>query len=290
MKRSITSRPYRGADDLDRIQDFISHQNAGLHRGDFAHRLYNINRRYQPSEIVRLWEDDHLRGWMMLYPRWGDFDFQTQFPELAAEMLGWAEQQLEADEIGTDVFGQDVSRRDRLEQYGFRQVGEQPVYHLTVRSLHDPLPDVSLPEGFTIRSAAGLHEAEALAAVHAGAFGSEWTPGMYAALMQTPGYHMENELVAAAPDGRLAGFCILWHDPILKTGLFEPVGVHADFHRRGLGRALMVKGLRRMRAAGMETALVGHEVENPASTALYHGLGFEDKDELFRYRKTKSER
>ncbi|MBZ0310606.1 MAG: hypothetical protein K8I82_31395, partial [Anaerolineae bacterium] len=73
-----TKRTYHH-NDLNRIQAFISQKNTGLHPGDFAHRLYNINRLFQPSEIVRLWEDNHgtLRGWMMLYPRFNDFDFQA---------------------------------------------------------------------------------------------------------------------------------------------------------------------------------------------------------------------
>lgn len=284
-----SNRKYSPPDDLNRIQGFISQTNAGLHPGDFAHRLYNVNRNFQPSEIVRLWEDDRgtLLGWMMLYPRFSDFDFQAIPDEaLMTEMLAWAEQNLKAEEVGTDVFGSDVTRRRFLEQHGYQATGEA-VYHLTARSLAAPISDPSLPAGFTIRSAAGVHEAGRLAEVHAGAFGSSWTPESYAAVMQTPGYHLENELVVVAPDGRFAAFCVLWFDPIRKTGLFEPVGVHADFQRRGLGRALMLAGMRRMVAARMDTALVGHEVENPASTGLYHGLGFEDKDDLFRYRKRK---
>jgi hypothetical protein len=32
-----------------------------------------------------------------------------------------------------------------------------------------------------------------------------------------------------------------------------------------------------MKASGMKTALVGHDAENGAATALYHSIGFSEK-------------
>jgi len=77
--------------------------------------------------------------------------------------------------------------------------------------------------------------------------------------MQTPGYEVENELVVVAPDGRFAAFTVIWFDPISRSGLFEPVGCHGDFRRQGLSTAIMYEGMKRMKAAGMETASVGCE-------------------------------
>ena len=58
------------------------------------------------------------------------------------------------------------------------------------------------------------------------------------------------------------------------VGLFEPVETDEGFRRRGLARAVMTEGLHRMRAAGMRTARVEHDITNAAAAALYESLGF----------------
>lgn len=290
----MRNRPLNGLDDVAAIQRFIAENTppgGGWHPGDFVHRLYNNNRHHKPEEIVRLWEDEsgNLLAWMMLYPRFGGFDIQIHpdWQALEPEMLDYAEAHTPPKEgkIGTDAFGQDAAWRKRLEARGF-ETAENPAYCYTTRSLNEPIPDSVLPDGFTIRSAAGPHEAAQLAAVHSGAFKSEWTPETYAAVMQSPGYEAEREVVVVAPDGQFAAFCIIWFDPITRSGLFEPVGTHADFQRRGLGRAMMLEGLRRMKAAGMETAIVCHVWNNQAAQGLYHSVGFCKKDDIYDYRKT----
>lgn len=92
--------------------------------------------------------------------------------------------------------------------------------------------------------------------------------------MTSPGYDPQRELVAVAPDGSLAGFTVTWHDPISRTGLFEPVGTHRDHRRRGVARALVTEGMRRMKEAGLGHAYVVNAVANEPSAALYTACGF----------------
>ena len=103
--------------------------------------------------------------------------------------------------------------------------------------------------------------------------------------MRTPGFQIDHELVVVAPDGRFAAFIIIWLDPISRTGLFEPVGCHRDFQRRGLTSALMYEGMRRMRAAGMETAIVCYHADNVSGVPLYRSVGFQMRYEITEYRK-----
>ena len=58
------------------------------------------------------------------------------------------------------------------------------------------------------------------------------------------------------------------------VGLFEPVATHPDFRGKGLGKAVMAEGLRRMQAAGMRRAVLGFDPTNVAALALYTSLGF----------------
>jgi len=66
------------------------------------------------------------------------------------------------------------------------------------------------------------------------------------------------------------------------------VGVRADQQRRGLGRAICLYALERLRDRGAETALVGSRGDDgyPAPRALYESIGFRElwRDLPFRSR------
>jgi ribosomal protein S18 acetylase RimI-like enzyme len=103
--------------------------------------------------------------------------------------------------------------------------------------------------------------------------------------MRSPVYRPKLDIVAAAPDGRIAAFCIAWLDTTNRVGLFEPVGVHPDFQRRGLGKAVVLEGLRRMQTNGMDQATVCSLWHSPAAQALYESAGFRTVDRLQAYKK-----
>ena len=69
--------------------------------------------------------------------------------------------------------------------------------------------------------------------------------------------------------------CGIWFDPLNGVGLFEPVGTYPDFQGKGLGKAVMAEGMRRMKAAGMRRAVVGFDPSNAAALALYTSMGFQ---------------
>jgi len=99
--------------------------------------------------------------------------------------------------------------------------------------------------------------------------------GRYAQFMRSADYDGERDLWVRAPDGRGAAACTIWFDPVNAIGLFEPVGTLPEFQGRGLGKAVMAEGLRRMRAAGMRRAAVGFDPNNQPARALYTSLGFQ---------------
>jgi len=195
---------------------------------------------------------------------------------------------LEKTAIYSDIMDCDPIRREAAVKQGF-VISEQPYLYLTARSLRDPIPELLLPEGFSIRSVAGEHEADALGVVHSSAFNSNWPQGEYLRVMRSPAFEIDHELVVLAPDGQLVSFLVYWIDPISKCGLFEPVGCHRDFQRRGLTRALMTEGMRRMVLEGMVTAMVTHQHsdKNPASSGLYASLGFRPRYGMYEGAKPK---
>ena len=162
----------------------------------------------------------------------------------------------------------DPSWQRLLEERGFvRDDRVQGVPHFQ-RSLDALEPSAPL-NGFVIRSVAGEHEANKRAMVQREAFANLdfQMPGqveghrstapdkaeidrrtrVYKNVMRLPGYRMDLDLVAVTGGGEFAACCTCWLDSENRVGEFEPVGCHPDFRRRGLTRAVMFEGLRRLR-------------------------------------------
>ena len=157
--------------------------------------------------------------------------------------------------------------------------------HLCTRHDLSRIPDAKLPAGFRFHQATAA-DAARLADVHNHSFTKKWNAASYGEVFRSP--HMEYELVVIAPDERCAAFTNVWVDDVNRSLLFEPVGTHSDFRRRGIGKALMVYALRRMqRERGIESALVGHEplAKNPASGPLYAAVGFKRAFDSYEFRK-----
>lgn len=54
---------------------------------------------------------------------------------------------------------------------------------------------------------------------------------------------------------------------------------------QGLGKAVMLEGLRRLRAFGMQTAILKTFGDNEAARSLYESVGFRTFNKLYGYRK-----
>ena len=302
MKR----RSLSGEADAYKLQEFTASAigdqgRVGLmHPGDVVHRIYNGLRREDPGELIRIWEDEAglILGWTLLDPRGAGFDPQISaaarsgFPDLEREINVWSEQRLrelmdargsEAIRLETDAFADDQQRAALLEELGWAATDDELMW-LSRRPLDHVEPPV-LPEGYIVRTVRGVDEAAIVADVHAAGFGSSWTPELYRRVMTSPGYSPDREFVVEAPDGTLAAFCVTWPDPVNLTGLFEPVAVHPDHRRLGLGRAVMRAGMLAMRQWGMRHAEVAYEVDNPGSGKLYRSEGFEPVEKIVLYRK-----
>jgi phosphinothricin acetyltransferase len=60
------------------------------------------------------------------------------------------------------------------------------------------------------------------------------------------------------------------YNPTVEASVY----IHHDFHRRGIGRALLVDLIERARALGYHSLIGGADGEQTASLALQEGLGF----------------
>lgn len=302
MKR----REYAGPEDVVRLQRFTAEtirdfgRTGMLHPGDIPHHVFNGLRRDDPHELVHIWEDGNgeIAAWTLLDPRRAGCDPQVSpatrntAPQFEREVFEWSERKLralmavrgsESRFIETDSYENDQERIDVLESTGW-EAQDFEVLMVARRSLED-IDDPELPAGFSVRTVRGVEEAGPVSELHAAGFGSSWTPELYRRVMESPGYSPDREFLVEAPNGNLAGFCVTWPDEINRTGYFEPVAVHPDFRRLGLGSALMRAGMTAMRGWGMDSVEVMYEVENPGSGKLYRGEGFQPRWKVVLYRK-----
>jgi ribosomal protein S18 acetylase RimI-like enzyme len=63
------------------------------------------------------------------------------------------------------------------------------------------------------------------------------------------------------------------------------MGVHANFRKLGLGRAILTENLRRLQAAGAERTYVETDSYRNAAFELYEAAGFRVAQEVLVYRK-----
>lgn len=305
MKNMVFSaRPYN-THDLHTIQTATAEWIAAvgfsgyLHTADIALRLYNGMRRYNPSEIVRLWEDTDgaLLGWGMVYPRWNSYEALLspthRGGELENQLLAWCESETVAwmaregrsdAPISLDVFSDDVVRMTMLEKRGYTRGDQQHV--IASRSLGDPIPDTPLPQGFNVRQLEGLGEADKLIGAQNACFGWSWTLEEYLRVMQSPAGQACEPLVIVAPDGRFAAFCYLMQDARNRLGMIEDVGTHPDFQRKGLARVLLFEGMKRLKDAGMNSLLIPYLATNDPASGLYEAVGFRIRYQHLSYTKS----
>jgi mycothiol synthase len=157
-------------------------------------------------------------------------------------------------------------------------------------SLVVPPPPAGLPPGVTLRSFRPGTDDEAWLSLNARAFAGHpeqgnWTARDLVARMGESWFDPEGFLLAEE-GGALIGFH--WtkahggttpgdrgsrhaHDPI---GEVYVIGVDPRHQGRGLGRALTVAGLTRLRDQGLEQAMLYVESDNAPARATYATLGF----------------
>jgi mycothiol synthase len=210
----------------------------------------------------------------------------TRTPKLEEKMITVAEEHLaHPDEDGRrrlTVWADedDELRRDTLRRRGYA-VNGVPEYKRR-RQLSAPIPEAPLAEGYEVRPLGGVEELSSRSYASWTSFhpdapdeeyeGWEW----YLNIQRAPLYRRDLDVVAIAPGGEVASFCTIWFDDVTRTAYFEPVGTASAHQRRGLARAVMCEGLRRLKRAGGTRAFVGSYA--PAAHALYASVGFREYD------------
>lgn len=301
----FVARSFAGAADLPLLIDFaranmLARRPGGTYwkPGDITWQFYRL--RGAACEYVRLWSDERGLAGLVAFepPLTMAFDVRCNLAfdsPLLDEMLAWVAEKRGAIArpgeavprayadlsrgISTLVHASDAERIEALAQRGYTRGREGGVRYSV--SLKNPVATDALPRGMRLRYATDADVA-ARAEAHREAWSvwgqSKFSEDAYRELRAARLYDERLDVILEDPDGRIVSYCICWADDATGVGQFEPVGTRADCTGRGYGKLVMREGLRRLRARGMHTALVGTAWVNERARLLYPASGFELAD------------
>jgi mycothiol synthase len=290
---TLTMRPLQSEDDFWRIRDFLrevfvlnDRQERSWHVARLDYWRWHFIRNCQTcglvEEVTSIWETGTGQIAAVLHPvAMGEAfmhvhpDFRTT--ELEKEMLAVAEEKLSVRaEDGQRTLHILVDRDDALRQHiltsqGYGKCGG-PV-HRWWRDLDVHLPDVPVASGYVVRSMGDTSEFPARSWASWKAFhpddpddqyeGWDW----YLNIQSAPLYRRDLDIVAATPAGEIAAFCTIWFDDATRSAVCVLVGTAPEHQRRGLGKAVMGEGLRRLARMGATRAFAN--AYDPPADRLY---------------------
>lgn len=258
-----------------------------IHRIDMPFRLTSI---WQDQGCeIGIWQlEDQLLAWAVFQSPWLNFDYALPFSErgssLEKEILVWGKEQIKKyselnkkEFYGCVEFFENMPEAEKtidlLEQLGFYKL-DWSTPHFKF-DLDQDLPQPKLPAGFTIRPFHGSSEIEAYIKLYYAVFspgGMGMTPAWRMRTLKHPLYRPEIDFVVVSPDQELVGFCLCWMWQ--NFGQIEPLGVHPQYQRIGLGRALELTALRALRHQGAKFAYIDHASNNEKAIPLSLQTGF----------------
>ncbi|MFD9334072.1 mycothiol synthase [Streptomyces sp. NPDC060028] len=151
-----------------------------------------------------------------------------------------------------------------------------------------PLPEPALPAGVTVRTFVPGADDAAWLAANAAAFAHHPEQGSLTQRdlndrIAQPWFDAKGFFLAER-DGELVGFHWTKIHREQRLGEVYVVGVRPGAQGGGLGKALTAIGLRHLAEAGLPTAMLYVDADNPAALAVYEALGFTTHEVDLMYR------
>jgi mycothiol synthase len=191
--------------------------------------------------------------------------------ELENEMLAYAEENFYVVTedgrryIYMPIFEDDAQRQEIAQNRGYKK--QSGWGHHYRRNLDSSIPDVSIPSGYAIRSMGDAEEYPARSWASWRAFHNDEPDknydsdySWYANLQSAPLYRRDLDVIAVTSDGSIAAFCTIFCDDYTRSAVTVLVGTAVEHWRRGLGKAVITEGLRRLKEMGcMRVFSTAHE-------------------------------
>jgi ribosomal protein S18 acetylase RimI-like enzyme len=288
---AIRARPYENDDDLRRMQMLQQElwaaqgPHVGTHVGDLAWWLH------RPEGKRRLWLDgERCIAWAWAFPP-ATLDYEVHHAHrghaFEREVIAWLEEEAEGDVLSLYALELDRERIELLGALGYARSESYKWYAYHLRELDDDLGEPDVPDGFRLHTVDGEEDFRKRVALHRAVWApSRVTEEVYRRVTRAWPYRADLDCVAEAPDGSFAAYVLCWYDDANGVGLFEPVGTHPDFRRRGLAAAVCRYAFRRLREQNATHALV--LAADDAAIALYESIGFRRYTRIVEFRKRRA--
>ncbi|MEG4515547.1 MULTISPECIES: GNAT family N-acetyltransferase [unclassified Microcoleus] len=307
MMANLSARCYAGDRDLDAIAHLINTCEE-VDRLDEGTSISELQQEFNApffnkDRDIRLWEDaegkligfaqlsvsepgEVIDGWL-----WFRVHPEARGGDVEAAAIAWGEVRMREVsamrggrvKLRTYARAEDCDRISLLTSCGFKA---DRYFFRMARSLSEPIPEPQFPQGFTLRQFPGEQDAAAWVEMFNQSFIDHWnhhdlTVDKFKHELAKPDYRNDLDLIAVADDGTFVSFCYceINVEKCDRTGRNEGwiacLGTRRGFRKIGLGRAMLLAGLHRLKAAGVATAILGVDAENSSGALhLYESAGF----------------
>ncbi len=289
---SIKERAYNNiagiSADYYSVREFF----VALGNAEFTYARWDwmITHSYLDTEAldkIRLWLDDDKIVAMATYDTRLGTAYCLALPEFAylkGKMLRYAKENLKNDKGEFSVAISDCDTDFQLEALiqGFVATPDREsdaAFYCTPDAIKQlPATTSILPPGFTLVSMAEHYDPQEYLRVLWKGFNHEvngegelvYTEKEAAAVdgeMRRPNVDLSLKLAVLSPDGHFVSYCGMWYDPAVGYSVIEPVATDPEFRRLGLGKAVVLEGIKRTAALGAKMAIVG------SSQQFYYSIG-----------------
>ncbi|HKP54122.1 MAG TPA: GNAT family N-acetyltransferase [Chloroflexia bacterium] len=308
-RTSLKARTYKGEEDLQPLVDLINACDAvdQVHENtDIDSLRVQVNQPgYDPQRDAHIWEDDQGRvmAFISVFTRpdetsAGGYLYWQVHPEVREsgiedEIFAWAAERVKESGQELGLPGDLRSFAEEANAYASSQLEAQGFkitrYFFEMRRPLDDgtaIPEPQFPEGYTLRHVANDEDVERWVEMFNLSFIDHWdfhpiTVERRKHRMTSAYYRPDHDLVAVAPDGTFAAFCLCSIDDEhnkrnnLSDGWIAVLGTRRGFRKIGLGRAMLIAGLHKLKENNVATAVLGVDAENPTGAlGLYESAGF----------------
>ena len=229
---------------------------------------------------IGLWEDGGIVGVATFDVEMGEAFCLTLpgYSFLKKEMLLYAKEHLEKDgKFGIIVMDDDHPFEDIATELGF--VGTDQKQSDAIFTIDKTPTGYTLPEGFRMTTMQDTYDLYQYRRVLYRGFNHELCGegafqfpenkrGQAEREMNRPNVDLNLKVAVVAPNGDFVCYCGMWFDPKAGFAVVEPVATDPDYRRRGLAKAAVLEGIRRVGLSGAKNAIVG------SSQQFYYSIGF----------------
>lgn len=249
----------------------------------------HLRRRELAQQATMLWEktDGSLVAYALLAPPSTVLTFQVhpqaRGSDLEAQVLAWAiagaqeqaKRRGRAFSLWCRCHEYETERRTLLEGAGFSPLPARDLR--LVHSLDTPLPVFHLPAGFLLRTGVHGEELERYQEMHQAVFDGI---SMGLDYHQSPAYKPDLDLIAVDAAGTFVAFCLCELTEVADgrgdytVGEISVIGTRPTHQGQGLGRALLLTGMRLLKERGAVGVFLETELAQTPALHLFASVGF----------------